>query len=200
MIRFCQKCTVFVQPKLDYRHDEVCPACEEHTIFTLRQRHLFLDHFQAKLANGGYSATVRDCMFSRGGQSGTVVGVWEYGPHIDFFGPAPSIEAYEWDEVEVADYLEKDRPELELDRIVVPTLRDLQIGDWIMLRTGKTYTMNRRVKTRDHSKKLVLAGMNFPQKSTISKGNMYTIVDWLPKAEMEARTAQMKGTHAVSNR
>lgn len=198
MIRYCRKCG-FDEPKLDINYLEVCPDCGEFMQFTLRQRHWFLHHF-LPLTQSAYGLTVKKCMFGRGGESGTLVDVWEYGPHLDFFGKAPSIEAYEWDEVDIANILpqEKDQRELfHLDIQLFPTLEKLQIGDRIMLRNGKTFTLSRRVKTRDHSKKLHVSGIDILEADIISAKTLHKIVDWLPKSEMDMLTEKMKETYAV---
>jgi hypothetical protein len=197
MIRYCKNCALFVQAKVDRRYDEVCPVCDWVLFFTLRQRHFFLEHFTSR-HHTGYSAAVRrGYLMSRSGESGTVVDAWEYGLSLDFFGPAPSILAYEWDELEIEHLLPNDQPELGLDRVLTPTLEQIQIGDRIMLRNGKTYRLNRRIKTRDGNKKLGIAGIDILGAENIGAKNIYTIVDWLPKSEMDALTELNKETHAV---
>ena len=191
MIRYCKNCALFIQPKIDRRYDETCPVCNWDVFFTLRQRHYLQLHFSSK-QHSAASLTVRRGLLSHSGESGIIVDAWEYGVNIDFFGPAPSILAYDWDEVEVEHILPEDQPELGLEHVRTPVLGDLKIGDRVMLRNGKDYKLNRKIRTRDRSIKFGLSGIDILGADTISEKTMHKIVDWLTTHEMKSMAEQMK--------
>lgn len=179
MKRYCVKCTAHAEVKLDdRRRNEVCVTCGSLDVhFTLRQRRWFLNYFKK---DG--SAEVRSVMFSRhSGHTGTIVELWDYGLHLDFFGPAPSIEAWEWDELEIAHLLPEDEP--EIDRSVTTELSRFRLGDQVMLKNGKVYYFNRHIRTRDKTAKFGIAGIDIYGGENIGAKNVHRVVDWLPRDE-----------------
>lgn len=177
--RYCRKCKKLADVHYEAGH-ECCAVCKHfmHLFFTLRQRAALQQMFEGPKRIT--SAQVSELMWRRKGEAGSVVLATEHGLGLDFLGPAPSIEFWHWDELEVAHMLPEDNPSLE---VMTPpdSMWQFSVGDAIMLQSGKVLWMKRRVNVKSGPPKWYATTGLGTASVLITVEKLRTIVDWLPK-------------------
>ncbi len=180
MTRYCPTCEAHVNVTLDDRREnEVCATCGALDVrFTLCQHLWFRDYFTDQTCT---SVQVRKCMFTRSGMVGIVVDVWQHGLGLDFGGSLPSIEAWNWDELDIAHLLsDEDAPSYRQ-----PQFDLFRLMDTVMLKNGDVCILHRYVKTRDQSIRYGVSGVTATVRNSkgISRESVHKVVDWLPNKE-----------------
>jgi hypothetical protein len=187
MKRYCTKCKDWVDAVdgRQYEAHALCGTCgDSMPRFSLRQRAALRQR-----ATGQGSLEVRRVMWTRGGQVGSVIDTNIEGASLDFFGEAPSIEFWDWDELEVGHLLD-DTP-LVHGPGTAPTVLDFacfKYGDSLMFSDGRVAVIE-RFRMRGMETRFEIRGNNvWRKRKSISRRDLASVVDWLGLAEYQART------------